>query len=82
VLLRAYRRQLLNGKYLMPLRAPKKDRRDIAIGRLVYGRSYLARADAVPIDPIELRLRGGTLPDIWPPGRARVLRGRLLPEPR
>src|SRR5436190_833986 len=25
-------------------------------GRFVYGRSYLARADAVPIDPVELRL--------------------------
>jgi serine/threonine-protein kinase HipA len=37
-----------------------RDRRDIAIGRLVYGRSYLARADAVPVDPIELRLSTAT----------------------
>ena len=27
-----------------------------AVGRFVYGRSYLARADAVEIDPVELRL--------------------------
>lgn len=26
------------------------------LGRFVYGRSYLARADAVPIDPVELKL--------------------------
>lgn len=32
------------------------DRYGIARGRFVYGRSYLARADAVPIDPIELPL--------------------------
>jgi serine/threonine-protein kinase HipA len=25
-------------------------------GELVYGRNYLARTDAVPIDPIELKL--------------------------
>lgn len=37
-----------------------KDRRDIALGRLVYGRHYLARADAVPVDPIELRLASRT----------------------
>ena len=27
-----------------------------SVGRFVYGRRYLARADAVPIDPIELKL--------------------------
>lgn len=36
------------------------DRRGIATGRLVYGRTYLARADAVPIDPIELKLSDRT----------------------
>ena len=30
------------------------------VGRLVYGRSYLTRADAVPIDPIGLPLSGRT----------------------
>jgi len=29
-------------------------------GELVYGRSYLARADAVPIDPVELKLSAAT----------------------
>ena len=28
----------------------------ITTGRFVYGRRYLAREDAVPIDPIELKL--------------------------
>lgn len=32
------------------------DRHGVPEGRFVYGRSYLARADAVPIDPVELRL--------------------------
>ena len=32
------------------------DRRGIPTGRFVYGRSYLARDNAVPIDPIELKL--------------------------
>jgi len=32
------------------------DRNGIPLGRLVYGRSYLARADAVPFDPVELTL--------------------------
>ena len=32
------------------------DRHGVATGRFVYGRSYLARADAVPLDPIELPL--------------------------
>ncbi len=36
------------------------NRRGIATGRLVYGRTYLARADAVPIDPIELKLSDRT----------------------
>jgi serine/threonine-protein kinase HipA len=37
-----------------------KDRRGDAVGRFVYGKSYLARADAVAIDPIELKLSGDT----------------------
>ncbi len=37
-----------------------KDRRGAALGRFVYGRSYLARADAVAIDPIELKLSSET----------------------
>jgi serine/threonine-protein kinase HipA len=37
-----------------------KDRRGDAVGRLVYGKSYLARANAVAIDPIELKLSGNT----------------------
>jgi serine/threonine-protein kinase HipA len=37
-----------------------KDRRGNALGRFVYGKSYLARANAVAIDPIELKLSGTT----------------------
>jgi serine/threonine-protein kinase HipA len=33
-----------------------KNRRGAAIGRFVYGKSYLARGDAVAFDPVELRL--------------------------
>jgi serine/threonine-protein kinase HipA len=36
------------------------DRRDTPLGRFVYGQSYLKRADAVDIDPVELKLGGGT----------------------
>ncbi|MBX3072868.1 type II toxin-antitoxin system HipA family toxin [Candidatus Obscuribacterales bacterium] len=36
-----------------------KDRRGNSIGRFVYGKSYLARTDAVEIDPIDLKLRDG-----------------------
>ena len=32
------------------------DRTGTPLGRLVYGKSYLARGDAVPFDPVELRL--------------------------
>jgi serine/threonine-protein kinase HipA len=55
----------------------------VGVGRFVYGRRYLARANAVPIDPIELKLearvfqrarRGGMFgairdasPDDWGP---------------
>jgi serine/threonine-protein kinase HipA len=32
------------------------ERSGIPLGRFVYGRSYLARGDAVPLDPVELKL--------------------------
>jgi serine/threonine-protein kinase HipA len=32
------------------------DRHGVATGRFVYGKSYLARENAVPIDPLELKL--------------------------
>jgi serine/threonine-protein kinase HipA len=32
------------------------DRRGVAVGRFVYGKSYLARDAAVPLDPVELKL--------------------------
>ena len=32
------------------------DRAGLALGRFVYGRTYLARTDAVEIDPVELKL--------------------------
>jgi len=34
----------------------REDRSGLPLGRFVYGRNYLARTDAVPIDPIELTL--------------------------
>lgn len=37
-----------------------KDRRGNALGRFVYGKSYLARGTAVAVDPIELKLSGDT----------------------
>lgn len=43
------------GRFLL-----ETDRTGIAVGRFVYGRSYLARANAVPIDPVELKLGTGT----------------------
>jgi serine/threonine-protein kinase HipA len=36
------------------------DRHGVATGRFVYGKSYLARSNAVPIDPIELKLASVT----------------------
>lgn len=33
-----------------------RDRRDVPEGRFVYGRSYMARPNAVALDPIELKL--------------------------
>ena len=37
-----------------------KDRSGNALGRFVYGKSYLARRNAVAIDPVELKLSGET----------------------
>ncbi len=36
------------------------DRRGVPTGRFVYGRSYLVREEAVPIDPLELKLGRNT----------------------
>lgn len=36
------------------------DRTGVAFGRFVYGRSYLERSDAVPLDPVELPLSSRT----------------------
>ena len=38
----------------------EQGRRELPVGRFVYGRNYLAREDAVPIDPIELKLGSTT----------------------
>ena len=39
------------GKFVLT-----KDRLDVSVGKFVYGQSYLARENAVPIDPFELNL--------------------------
>lgn len=39
------------GKFVLT-----KDRLDVPVGRFAYGKSYLARKNAVPIDPLELNL--------------------------
>jgi len=44
------------------------DRRGVATGRFVYGNSYLARDNAVPIDPLELKLSTKTY-------KTRLLKG-------
>ena len=36
------------------------DRQGNSVGRFIYGRRYLERSDAVPIDPIELKLEERT----------------------
>jgi serine/threonine-protein kinase HipA len=36
------------------------DRRGTPLGRFVYARTYIARSDAVPLDPIELKLSSRT----------------------
>jgi serine/threonine-protein kinase HipA len=37
-----------------------QDRRGNALGRFVYGKSYLSRGNAVALDPVELKLSDGT----------------------
>ncbi len=37
-----------------------KDRRGNALGRFIYGKSYLARGNAVALDPVELKLSAAT----------------------
>jgi serine/threonine-protein kinase HipA len=69
-------------------------RTGIPVGRFVYGRSYLSRPEAVPIDPLELKLSGTTYqttalkgvfgalrdagPDYW--GRRVIEKHAGLPE--
>ncbi len=36
------------------------NRNGVALGRFVYGKSYLERSEAVPLDPVELKLLGKT----------------------
>ena len=36
------------------------DRTGVPVGQFVYGKSYLARSDAVPIDPLDLKLDAAT----------------------
>lgn len=43
------------GKFVL-----EPDRAGLPVGRFVYGRSYLERSEAVPIDPVELKLGKGT----------------------
>lgn len=43
------------GKFVL-----EPDRTGTPVGRFVYGKSYLQRPEAVPIDPVELKLGGTT----------------------
>ena len=43
------------GKFVLT-----KDRLDTSVGRFVYGKSYLGRENAVPVDPLELNLNTKT----------------------
>lgn len=43
--------QVTAGRYVISI-----DRRGVPEGRFVYGRSYLERPNAVPLDPVELKL--------------------------
>jgi len=58
-----------------------KDRRANALGRFVYGKSYLARANAVAIDPIENGVFGALRdagPDFW--GRRVIEKRAGIPQ--
>lgn len=46
---------VISGRFVLAT-----DRADVPFGRFVYGRSYLGRSDAVPIDPVELPLSDQT----------------------
>lgn len=75
--------------------ALESNRRGVAEGRFVYGRSYLARPDAMPFDPVELKLTDRTYattalngvfgalrdasPDFW--GRRVIQRHLGKPQP-
>jgi serine/threonine-protein kinase HipA len=50
------------------------NRQGVATGRFVYGRSYLARPDAVEIDPVELRLSAQTYETVLMKGLFGALR--------
>jgi serine/threonine-protein kinase HipA len=50
------------------------DRNGLPFGRFVYGRSYLARADGVPLDPIELPLGNRTFETVQLKGVFGALR--------
>ena len=56
-------------------------RQGIVTGRFVYGRSYLARANAVEIDPVELKLGSRTFETVLMKGLFGALRdaGRAAP---
>ena len=43
------------GKFVL-----STDRHGVATGKFIYGRSYRARENAVPIDPLELKLSAST----------------------
>jgi serine/threonine-protein kinase HipA len=45
------------GKFVL-----EPDRTGTPVGRFVYGKSYLQRPEAVPIDPVELKTRQDDLP--------------------
>lgn len=64
-----------------------KDRNGTPLGKFVYGKSYLAREDAVPLDPVELKLAARTYQTIALHGVFGALRdsgpdywGRLIIE--
>jgi serine/threonine-protein kinase HipA len=54
--------------------ALEKDRRGVPEGRFVYGRTYLARPDALPLDPVELKLTDRTYTTTALNGVFRALR--------
>ena len=50
------------------------DRAGVPVGRFVYGRSYLSNPDAVPIDPVDLKLAPATYQTMALRGVFRALR--------